>query len=552
MVVTEGIDAAPVVGPAGTRSTVGKLLEQLGPGVLEALVLPAGPLVPIGEPVIAGPGEPLPDQPGAVLLAAGAAAGAADVWTDLFQPAAARGFAAVVCKTFGPPDPGLLAAAARSGVALLRTPDDMSWRHLDALVAGAGSTDAAPVSFVGSGDLFALANAIAATVGGALTVEDPDGRVLAYSNLPHQLIDDIRRDAILGLQTPQRPQNLAEYRAVFDADGPVEFAGPHPGHASRLAVALWAGRRRLGILWVISDRPPLVDNATELLAGAARVAELHLLRLRGSHDPQRRRRTEALRELLELRAAAGGDRTGFAADQLVRILAIAPSDSAGRTAAAPARIVDVVSLLAESWDQRSLCVDIDGTVYAALPELAADRPDRLGRVRRLAADLVTTAHRSAEIAVVVAIGPVVRGASALPTSRHAADQVLRHLRHRARVTSSASGASPPDPVAIADDLPQLVALYTVAENLPDPEHLLLPAAASLLAADAAGGTPYADTVLTYLSTLGDMARTADLLTVHENTVRYRIRRAEELHGLDLTDPDRTLVTWLQLRLAQLK
>ena len=74
--------------------------------------------------------------------------------------------------------------------------------------------------------------------------------------------------------------------------------------------------------------------------------------------------------------------------------------------------------------------------------------------------------------------------------------------------------------------------------------------AALLRADETGGTPYAETVLTYLGTMGDIARTAAAMNVHENTVRYRIRRAEEVYGLDLADPDRVLVTWLQLRLAK--
>ena len=38
--------------------------------------------------------------------------------------------------------------------------------------------------------------------------------------------------------------------------------------------------------------------------------------------------------------------------------------------------------------------------------------------------------------------------------------------------------------------------------------------------------------------------------MHENTLRYRIRRIEELFDLDLADPDVRLVAWLQLRLAR--
>jgi len=42
-------------------------------------------------------------------------------------------------------------------------------------------------------------------VGGAAAIEDPYLRVLAYSTLPGQPIDEHRRQGILGLQVPLRP-----------------------------------------------------------------------------------------------------------------------------------------------------------------------------------------------------------------------------------------------------------------------------------------------------------------------------------------------------------
>jgi DNA-binding PucR family transcriptional regulator len=36
--------------------------------------------------------------------------------------------------------------------------------------------------------------------------------------------------------------------------------------------------------------------------------------------------------------------------------------------------------------------------------------------------------------------------------------------------------------------------------------------------------------------------------VHPNTLRYRLRRAEQLTGLDLSRPDQRLLAMLQLRL----
>lgn len=399
--------------------------------------------------------------------------------------------------------------------------------------------------------MFALANAIAAAVGGALTLEDPAGRVLAYSNLPHQEIDEIRRDAILGRQTPERPTNYVEYQAVFAHDGPLMFDSIGSGHAARLAVGLWAGRQPLGILWVIRDRPPTAANAVELLADAARVAELHLLRLRGDRDPDRWRRTEALRDLLEDRSGVSDPATlGFQPTDIGRVLAIAPDQSDNHVSTVPARIVDVVSLFCESWDPRAVCVGIDGIVYALLPGEPGDPPSR---ATRWAADIVATARRSADLSVLVAVGPSVLGPAQVPGSRRLADRVLRFQREH--LDRPAGGPrtgrrTPADSVKAADDIAQELVLMTVADHLPR-EAPVLPVVTALLDADRAGGTPYAQTVLAYLGAMGEIASTAAALNVHENTVRYRVRRAVEMFGLNLSDPDQILVTWLQLRLAGL-
>ncbi|MFD7898217.1 helix-turn-helix domain-containing protein [Streptomyces sp. NPDC059568] len=36
--------------------------------------------------------------------------------------------------------------------------------------------------------------------------------------------------------------------------------------------------------------------------------------------------------------------------------------------------------------------------------------------------------------------------------------------------------------------------------------------------------------------------------MHQNTLRYRTRRAVEVFGIDLHDADQRLILWLQLRL----
>ena len=107
------------------------------------------------------------------------------------------GAAAVVFKG-GTSSRRCLASRRRGGVALLSVPEEMTWTQLHAFLVNASRFSAQPSSAGGIagvplGDLFALSNASQVVVGGAVTIEDPSRRVLAYSTLGEQPIDAARR-----------------------------------------------------------------------------------------------------------------------------------------------------------------------------------------------------------------------------------------------------------------------------------------------------------------------------------------------------------------------
>ncbi|WP_239472065.1 helix-turn-helix domain-containing protein [Streptomyces sp. NEAU-S7GS2] len=56
-------------------------------------------------------------------------------------------------------------------------------------------------------------------------------------------------------------------------------------------------------------------------------------------------------------------------------------------------------------------------------------------------------------------------------------------------------------------------------------------------------------MVAWLDAAGNVGEAAQRLTVHPNTLKYRLRRAHELFGIDLGHPDVRLSCWLQLRLA---
>ena len=58
-----------------------------------------------------------------------------------------------------------------------------------------------------------------------------------------------------------------------------------------------------------------------------------------------------------------------------------------------------------------------------------------------------------------------------------------------------------------------------------------------------------ETVVAWLDAMGDVRTAAERLTVHPNTLRYRVRRATAIAGLRLDDPRARLVHHLQLLAA---
>jgi hypothetical protein len=526
-------------------TTLGRCLDHLGPSVMRLLCAPRGIDVRLSSPVVGGPGEPLDEQPGALLLLVGGRSGDAAT-TGCLAEAGSRGFSGVVVRDVDHSATDLVSAAESAGVALLTVPADLPWREIDHLLSAYATAPVVEREYaaVGLGDLFALANAIASSVGGASTIEDPHGNILAYSNLPWQAIDERRKLGILGRQTPERPQNADEYRRILQANGrAVRFDFPDPEvESSRLAAGIYAGSEPIGVIFTLDGSPPLSEHAGQALEDAARIAALHLVRARTRQDPERWARSEALRSLLEGGASpdAVAGRVGGLAQVPTFVMAVAATGAGVAPEIANARIADVVSLHAASWHPDALCTSGGGVAYALLT--AGSDESRLARQRGFASEIVDTLRRSAGIDVRVALGPVARQLTDVPESRRIADQILKVL----------VGPDQRDlKVAAMSDVRSQVVLGDLASHpgdlLASPDGVT----GRILEHDARHGTDYAGSLLAFLDSFGETTAAAARLTIHENTLRYRLRRIGELFGLDLSDADDRLVTWLQLRLHTL-
>ncbi|MEU6412898.1 helix-turn-helix domain-containing protein [Microbispora sp. NPDC046933] len=528
------------------RPSLGQVLETLGSHVLSAVHAP-DVCLPIAEPVVHDPDDQLDDRPGGVLLAVGARPSAPET-RDLVRLAGAHDYHAVVIKDRGGELGELIDTAREARVALLVASARIPWRQLDALLTAAISGPGAATatfSSIGIGDLFALANAIATTIGGATCIEDAEGNVLAYSNVPGQEIDEIRKQGILGRKTPQRPTNRLEYSRVFRADGPVRFPSLGPGHMRRLATAVRAGAQLLGFIWVLDGAPPVVPGAMRLLGDAGRIAAAHMLRSRDPGDPWRWQRAETLRLLLDgdVSESVAAARLGLPADSSVSIMALAPARPVPEPGAAEASVmtvVDLVSLACEAWHHEAVCTTSRSVLYTLVPVPEGTPPARLVR---FATDTAASVRKATGMDLHVGIGPLAARLEEVPLSRRLADRVVRVL------AETAGGATR---VATDEQVRSRIALLDLVDRGDTAAERLLEPVRRMLEYDAAHSSVHAVTLLAYLDAFGEAARAAAELSIHENTLRYRIRRLQELFGVDLADPTERLVIWLQLRLLHMR
>ncbi|WP_435282733.1 PucR family transcriptional regulator [Streptomyces koelreuteriae] len=519
--------------------TLEELIGTLGEPLLRVLTAPADGLAsPVSEILLHGQGDPFPrGAPGALVLTVGLPPGGIE---PLARDAAAAGVAGLVVRG-GASQPETVAAAKAHGLTLLAVDEDAAWHHVHLLLASAiGSRPGPGDSEAAFGDLFSLANAVAAAVGGATVIEDARQRILAYSTLPRQAVDEARRQGILGRQVPSSPENSEQYRVLFAAPGPVRLAALDGEELPRLAVAIRAGGETLGSVWVVDDGQ-LGPDAEEALARGASTAALLLLRARAGEELSRQLTSDLLRRLLDGSAdpAGAAHRLGLAGGTPVRVVTFA-LDGAGSTPdeeQTALRLLDLVRLHCEARYGRHTCALADGRVYALLPVTGAEPSGSAGREerhRRLAEDIVRRAAQALRTRVRAGLGEAVAEPAAVRGSRDDADLVLRVL-------------GPGEDVAVVTEVRARVTLLRLRELMDGQRVLTAGAWRDVLAYDAAHGTDYARTLVCWLDAGGDVARAAGLLAVHPNTCRYRLRQAQQHLGVDLDDPDERLVLWLQLR-----
>ena len=289
-----------------------------------------------------------------------------------------------------------------------------------------------------SGDLFAVANAIASLLDAPITIEDRSSRVLAFSGRQDEA-DPSRVETILGRQVPERYSRILTERGVFRelhrSDRPV-FISPIPDGQDafsmpRVAIAVRAGDEVLGSIWVAVPGP-LSEERTEALCEAAKLVALHLLRVRAGADVQRRLRADLLSSALEGGAGAKDalDRLGLTGQRLM-VLGVAMSgtgegsmETGANLAHERQRLSDAFALHLGAVHPGSAAALVGGVTYGLVP-LAGSGADGEERAVRIAHDFLDRVGD--RMRPVIGVGPVSADLAGLAVARAGADRALRVL-----------------------------------------------------------------------------------------------------------------------------
>ncbi|MBP1234473.1 DNA-binding PucR family transcriptional regulator [Arthrobacter sp. PvP102] len=528
-----------------SQPTLADVARSAGSEIVSVVEMPADDQQVVAGSVLYDSTAAPAKFPGAVALAIGLSLSGKRLRAKV-QELKDAGYVAIVYKTNGKPDAALRAAARETGMALFRASDSVPWNQLaeimDAAViphrqSGRTLVDIRP------GDLFDLANTVAAQAGGAIAIADPDQTILAYSTLPDQPIDETRRSSILRLHVPHSVQTDKDYRRVHAASDALDVATEDP-RLRRTAIAIRAGGAVLGSLWLLERAEHHNKDANRILREAANVAALHILHKRTTYVSTLTRQMDLVKPLLfePERAELAAIRLGISAASVrVAALSVWPADAiAAETLQSRLRLFDTIRTACAIRLPSAVCGLSDGIVYIVLPQ---STESSLQFQRGTLLKIVQNARRLLARPVLAALGAAAT-IDRLTESRVNAELVLSELVRN--VVDGRIAADSDDVVADDESLGSRLQLRQIASSLTASGQLPGTHALRIAEYDEHHKKSFEETIYAYLSCGGNAVEAAKALDVHVNTVRYRLARVQALFGIDVDDPETRLLLWLQL------
>lgn len=536
------------------RTSLGRVLDNLGTTMLDLVAGEVNLTSEISGVVIHDPlDEPVYPERTLVL---GVGLHAIEDIAALLGQLSAAAVSALIVRGPLTPDDRLRAAVNGSNVTVLALARGVTWAQLATLlrtILSEGDIGAESHESLGglpSGDLFAVANAISALIDAPVTIEDRSSRVLAFSGRQEEA-DASRAETIVGRQVPERfARRLTEhgiFRDLYRNDAPVVI---DPGilrdygiTTQRVAIAVRAGDEVLGSIWAAMDGS-VTAELTASLTEAAKLAALHLLRVRAGADVQRR-----LTDDLVSIALSG---TAGASDALRRLRLVGrrmlvlgayplpePSDrqqtrTYQEVLADGQRMADAFAVHLSARSPGAVAAQVGDVTYGIISVFGEDAP-AVERARQIAADFVDRV--GVRLPTVVGVGEVGHGTAGIARSRATVDRVLRILREE-RGTRS---------VACLDDVFAASLMADLGELARSRDDRISGTMARLIEYDRAHESKLLETLSAWVDHFGDVTAAASALFLHPNTFRYRLRRVAEVGQLDLDDPEHRFAMMLELR-----
>lgn len=532
------------------------MFERLGESLLTLVAGTVESERIIEDLVILSGTEPIAASRGSIVLGVGITSDCADT-RELLEELGAVGAAALVLRGPIAPDPALHATALESRVPLLTLVEGAPWMYLADVIRparGWREEDSVVTEASLSADLnlFKVANSLAEILDAPVTIEDLRSRVLAYSD-DQERADDARKAAVLGQQVPPHlgaaMVRLGIFQRLYSADHPIRVDPLPGGVRGRMAIQIRAGDTLLGSIWAICDED-LSEAQTRAMILAANTAAAAILQGRIASDAVQRMRTTTVSALIgggqSARAAAASVHRVRVRGGCVVAARLRTGDHTGPalgSVVSVGRLASSLVMFLRSECPAAVAAVLNDTVYAVLLNTADFQMDATS-IRQLLQSFV--ARRAFDIdGLIMGVGQTVADPADLDRSRDDAELVLRVLE------MPASGRALAGPqVATRDDVhgPSLVLrLSDIAAG--DPVSVGGPLS-RLETYDFEHQSNLVETLECWLEQFGDIARTAELLHVHKNTLRYRLGRIEEVSEVSLDDPEQRFELMLQFKVSR--
>lgn len=390
----------------------------------------------------------------------------------------------------------------------------------------------------GSEDLFDAVDTMARLLGGSVVVEDVDFRVLAYSAVPGQPNDEGRRSAILDRRSADRWLQWMEESGIrerlINSDELIRLDNPWATSLTRYIQPIRAVDQLVGYLWLYFETEPDAEAPRTMFEFAQLLA------------PEVARRGRALTEnpgghvlcqFLTGGLSANRVASILGVDEQSNIVVIAVDVEATKSDAVIIRnrAVRALALYTQMHLASSLVGTVDQQIYLLYASPTRLEPDVAAIVRAISKHLT----RAVQTKVRAAAGGIHQGLAAAGISRNEADLTLRVLRTKNDREHDGLFASMRHDIVLNEIVDVLRARPILLRGLLD----------RLITHDRQYNTDYVTTLRIYLDSFGDMRSAAELLHLHPNSLRYRIKRLTEIGGLDLGDPKLRLVLQLSFQMA---